>query len=206
MRVAAYVDGYNVYHAIKNTRQNHHKWCDLKGLLQNFLLPGRETLVETHYFSALAHWKPVQMARHRLYIAALESTGVQTHLARFSEKTRSCRTCGSSWTSHEEKETDVKLAVHLLKDAALNKFDRALIVSRDSDLVPAAKVFKELYPDKELKVVAPYAAGHSTEMLNICDGKHKIQRKHHERFLLPATITLESGRIIERPNRYNPPS
>ena len=206
MRVSAYIDGYNVYHAILKTDQPHHLWCDLKSLLSNFVQPKSETLSEVHYFSAFATWKPVQMQRHRAYVAALQATGVQTHMARFSEKTRFCRSCKSSWKSHEEKETDVKLAVNLIRDAVQDKFDRALIVSRDSDLVPAARVFKELFPNKQLGVVAPYKSGHSTEMLSICDLKHKIRLKHHEQNLLPATITLADGRIISRPNSYNPPT
>ena len=146
------------------------------------------------------------MARHRAYVAALEATGVTVHMARFSEKDRNCKSCGATWKGHEEKETDVKLAVNLLRDAVLDNFDRALIVSRDSDLVPAARAMKELFPDKELKVVAPFRAGHSTEMLSVCDGKHKIQEKHHQRYLLPATLTSADGTLITRPSAYDPPA
>ena len=43
----------------------------------------------------------------------------------------------------EEKGTDVNLAVHLLNDAWLNKYDSAVVVSNDSDLAEAMRLAKE---------------------------------------------------------------
>jgi hypothetical protein len=40
-----------------------------------------------------------------------------------------CRHCGNVWTSYEEKETDVNIAVGLVADAAASASDIALIVS-----------------------------------------------------------------------------
>jgi uncharacterized LabA/DUF88 family protein len=40
----------------------------------------------------------------------------------------------------EEKGSDVNLAVHMLNDAWLDKFDCAVLVSNDSDLAEALKI------------------------------------------------------------------
>ena len=117
IRVAAYVDGYNLYHAIKRACPKHYRWLDLWALADRFVPSQTGELTAVHYFSAYAHWKPVQMTRHREYVAALNAVGVTTHLARFSDKFRKCVQCQHRWTGHEEKETDVKIAVKLLQDA-----------------------------------------------------------------------------------------
>lgn len=204
MRVSAYIDGYNLYHALDKHACNYQKWLDLSALTRAFLPSQSGILAEVHYFSAYAHWKPTQMQRHRLYVAALEAQGVKCHMARFSNQTKTCQNCNVSWIKHEEKETDVRIATHLLKDGIQDKYDRALIVSRDSDLVPAAEAFKELMPEKELFVVAPPNLGHSTEMLNICDGKRKIKVRQLDRFLLPEISVHPDGRQIIRPTVYDP--
>jgi hypothetical protein len=84
-------------------------------------------------------------------------------------------------------------------------YDRALIVSRDSDLVPAARVTKAAFPEKQIYVVAPPHLGHSNDMLAVADGKHKIQKKHLEAALFPALIRLPDGSTVSRPPEYDPP-
>lgn len=205
LRVSAYIDGYNVYHSIKNHGAPHHLWLDLAKVCARFSPSKSVTQTEVHYFSAYAHWMPKQQLRHRAYVAALEATGVTPHMARFANKSRKCPKCAHKWVGHEEKETDVRIAVTLLQHAFQNRFDRALIVSRDSDLVPAAKAFKEMYPNKELYVVAPLCAGHSTEMLGFCDGKRKMKLAQLDGSLLPRTVAHPDGRVINRPAEYDPP-
>ncbi|MCR9270102.1 MAG: NYN domain-containing protein [Hyphomonadaceae bacterium] len=205
MRVAAYIDGYNVYHAVKRRADNHHKWLDLWKICERFIPSQTAKLVEVHYFSAYAHWLPTEQQRHRAYVGALEATGVEAHMARFADKDRKCPSCRHRWKGHEEKETDVRIAVKLLQHGFEDRFDRALIVSRDSDLVPAAAAFKQMFPKKELYVVAPFGAGHSTEMLGVCDGKRKMTRKQLDASLLPASLKHPDGRVIQRPSKYDPP-
>lgn len=208
MKVSAYIDGYNVYHSLKRHAQPHHRWLNLWKLCERFIPSKTAALNEVHYFSAYAHWKPTQQIRHKAYVAALEAHGVTAHMARFANKNRKCpkRECGHKWIGHEEKETDVRIAVKLLQHGFEDKFDRALIVSRDSDLVPAAVAFKEMFPHKELFVVAPINSGHSTEMLQICDGRRKMRLRQLDDSLLPKKTFHTDGRTIIRPSAYDPPA
>ena len=48
----------------------------------------------------------------------------------------------------EEKGSDVNLAVHLLNDAWLNKYECAVIVSNDSDMAEAMRLVKAHHPQK----------------------------------------------------------
>jgi hypothetical protein len=136
MRVACYVDGFNLYHAIVDLNRPYLKWVNLSALAQSLCRAG-ETLAKVEYFSAYATWKPDQYSRHRQYVAALKNFGVVCNMARFSEKSAGCLSCGAKWKRHEEKETDVHFSLTLLEDAIDDVFDRAIIISADSDHVPA---------------------------------------------------------------------
>ena len=81
-RVACYVDGFNLYHAIADLNKPHLKWVDLQALASS-LCRDKETLVKVAYFSAYATWLPGPYARHRVYVAALTQLGVECHMARF---------------------------------------------------------------------------------------------------------------------------
>lgn len=83
MRVACYVDGFNLYHAIDDLAQPHLKWVDLWALAK-FICRADEDLIKVAYFSAYATWPPAPCARHRQYVAALKHHGVECHIARFN--------------------------------------------------------------------------------------------------------------------------
>lgn len=135
-RVACYVDGFNLYHAIHDLGKPHLKWLNIWDLANSLCRP-KESLVKVAYFSAYATWLPDKYARHREYISALGRNGVECHIARFNKKDQSCKKCNSTWIQHEEKETDVHFALTFLEDAIDDVFDRAIIISADSDYVPA---------------------------------------------------------------------
>jgi hypothetical protein len=98
---------------------------------------------------------PAALARQRTYLAALKAHGssVEVILGRYQTKRMTCRHCGKVWTSYEEKETDVNIAVGLVADAAASASDIALIVSADSDLCPAIRTARSLNPKRPLLIV-----------------------------------------------------
>ena len=145
------------------------------------------------------------MARHEAYVGALQAMGVDVNMAQFKDKDRRCPACRHKYKGHEEKETDVHLALCLYDHAYRDMYDRALIVSRDSHIVPGVKMTKAAFPKKEFFAVAPPHFGHSNDLLTVVDGKHKIQVKHVEGCLLPQKINCEDGTVIQRPSEYDPP-
>ncbi len=82
-------------------------------------------------------------------------TKVEVVLGRYQTKKMTCRQCGSAWTSYEEKETDVNIAVALVADAAASASDVALIVSADSDLCPAIRTARSLNPRRRMIAAFP---------------------------------------------------
>ena len=118
-KTIGFVDGFNLYHAISDLSRDHLKWLDLRALLEHFAPTPQYQLIRVLYFSAHATWRKGAWARHRQYVSALEASGVEVVLAKFKKKHRACRTCGSSWVTHEEKETDVSIGAHLVDLACL---------------------------------------------------------------------------------------
>jgi len=206
MRVVCYVDGFNLYHAIDDLQKPHLKWVDLQALAQSLCRAG-ETLVKVVYFSAYATWLPGPYARHRQYVAALKSAGVECHMARFSEQGAKCLKCGATWKRHEEKETDVHFSLTLLEDAIDNVFDRAIIISADSDIVPAVRRVRSRLPTKQLFVAMPpgrYA--HARELRKVCQSSMEITAGRIARCPLPQETKDAAGTIIaRRPTDYDPP-
>lgn len=206
MRVACYIDGFNLYHAIADLNKPHLKWVDVYALAQS-ICRGGEQLVKVAYFSAYATWMPDRYARHRQYVAALKQKGVECHIARFSEQTANCFKCGATWKQHEEKETDVHFSLTLLEDAFDDIFDRAIIISADSDHVPAVRAVRRRFPAKQMFAATPPERHHKArEMLKACHSATNITPGRIARSLLPASITDAAGLVVAtRPAPYDPP-
>lgn len=208
IRVQCFIDGFNLYHAVHKLDKPHLKWFNMEQLVSNFVDTSIHELSDIFYFSAYADWLPDAKKRHVQFVEANKHFGVEPIMSQFKEKHRSCRNCGQSWIAHEEKETDVKIAVSLVRNAFLDQFDEAFVVSRDSDLTSAVAVVRHQFPEKNIKIISPPNAGHSKEMAKLV-GKKKLaalKEVHLMRSLLPAQVSDEDGNIVAvRPTQYDPP-
>lgn len=205
-RVICFVDGFNMYHALDAIKKPYLKWLDLRKLFTLLSKPKSQVITQVLFFSAYPTWKPSSYLRHRHYVAALQTTGVTPVMGHFKVKSKECRKCGAVWDSHEEKETDVNLALALLDLAYKNLYDHAFILTRDSDLAPAIHKVKQNFPQKKITVFAPYNRYHSTELINGADDHKTIKLKHIETSLFPADIYDAGGNlVVKRPPEYNLP-
>jgi hypothetical protein len=182
------------------------KWVNLQSLAQSLCRDG-EDLVSVVYFSAYATWLAGPYARHRQYVAALSANGVECHMARFSEQTARCHECGATWKRPEEKETDVHFSLKFLEDAFDNGFDRAIIISADSDHCPAVRCVRRRFPGKQVFAATPPGRHQKArEMLNACHSGTPITAGRLARCLLPAVVPDALGVVIAtRPPSYTPP-
>jgi hypothetical protein len=206
IRVSCYVDGFNLYHAIDDLQKPHLKWLDLRALANSLCRHG-ERLAKVAYFSAYATWLPAEYARHREYVAALRHIGVECHMARFAEQNARCKKFGAQWKRHEEKETDVHFSLTFLEDAIDDVFDRAIIISADSDHVPAVRRVRSRLPTKQIFAATP-PGRHSTArgLLMVCNSGINITQGRIAKCLLPQIVTdLKGNEIARRPSSYDPP-
>ena len=208
-RAAVFVDGFNLYHAIEALREDHLKWLSLRKLSEEFVPAPQFAVTEIFYFTALAKWRPPQSwERHSQYIKALEAEGITVVSGKFKKRRRRCHICQEISPSHEEKETDVNIALYLLDGAYQDLYDRALILTADSDLAPAIRMVRKRFPQKSIKLLQPVGRK-SSELVGAVGGAgeaSEIKRIHLERCRLPESITDKNGNIIRRPAKYDPPS
>ena len=136
----AYIDGFNLYHAIGWT-------CGR--FAESLARPG-EIWVKLTPFSAYATWLPDAHQRHIEYVKAIEHAGVKCTMGHFKNKPVKCNKCSQTWVHHEEKETDVHIAARIVADAFKGRFDRAILITADSDLAPAVKIVKAAFPMKQI--------------------------------------------------------
>ena len=142
--------------ALASTKADLSSLSDIK----NLLLAAQKQLLEpplkpshklngVFYFSAYVKWKKDNYLRHQNYVTMLRSAGVEFVQGRFKKKDCRCHLCGRIFQTYEEKQTDVNIAIRLLSDAVEDKFDRAVIVSADSDLTPVILAVRKLFPEKK---------------------------------------------------------
>ena len=120
---------------------------------------------------------PERAKRHKHYVKALQLTGVTPIFGEFKNKDKFSYNCKTRYKSHEEKETDVNIAVQLFQTAINDRYDTAIIVSGGSDLVPDIRGVKNTFPDKIIKVVIPPGI-HADNLKQVSDGPSKIKKKH----------------------------
>jgi uncharacterized LabA/DUF88 family protein len=149
-RVYFLVDGFNIYHALDtNPGWHKFKWLSFTQLAACFV-PKGDKLEGVEFFATLATWDPGKIARHKLLIKANENEGVVIRYGEFKRRDRRCRVCGKFFQTFEEKQTDVNIALRLFELAVQDRYDRAVIVSGDTDLLPAMKAVQRTFPSKKL--------------------------------------------------------
>ena len=144
----------DIYHSLnepigkENPRALHmFKWLDYSKLTRVLYPTGDQRVI---LFTAIAMWSPSKRDKHERYARALRSKSVEIVRGKFKERFRTCSQCHKKFKAHEEKQTDVNIAIKLFELAARDEYDVAVVVSVDTDLVPAVNAVKQTYPTKEV--------------------------------------------------------
>lgn len=154
-RVIAYIDGFNLYHGLRDAGLKESRWLDIHGVCASMLQP-HEQLELVRYFTSWVKDNPAKAARQAVYVDALRAAaGIEIDFGHFLSRTAQCFKCGNVWKKNEEKKTDVNVAVRLLEDSSDDRFDTALVVSGDSDLVPPIESVLRRFPHKRVIVAFP---------------------------------------------------
>jgi hypothetical protein len=149
-RTSVYVDAFNLYFgSLKNTP---YRWLNLEALCAAYL-PGN-LITNIKYFTAKVSARPndpQQPVRQQAYLRALETLPtVSIIYGHYLSHVVSARLAnpppvGSAFVQiikTEEKGSDVNLAAHMLHDAHLDRFDVAVVISNDSDLLEPIKLVR----------------------------------------------------------------
>lgn len=193
-RVAVYVDGLNLHNGL--LRSGSPRWVDLIALGRNVLRPGQD-LTGVRYFTSRLIKNSKDKYEQEIYLQAVEAEELEIMLGRFEVHQVRCRQCGSVRLAAEEKQTDVNIAVHLLADAHQDLYDRAVVVSADSDLLRPVLDVPRLFPGK--RVVVGFPPGRSSMELRRRAPSFQITKPMVRSSLLPATVVTGAGREVVAP-------
>jgi len=155
-RSIVYVDGFNLYYgAVKG---GPHKWLDLQKYFS--MLRQDDQIQRIWYFTALIDGS--HRRNQETYLQALDSLPlVEVVLGKYKYKSVRCTVSACEFTGTrefqvpEEKRSDVNIAIQMLDDAYAGLADRMILVSGDSDLVPAIHLVKERFPTIKVTVYVP---------------------------------------------------
>ena len=154
-RVAIFIDGSNLYHRLKDELGSAK--IDLRKLVN--LLRGERTLVRTYYYNAVVRWEDGK-ERYQDQQRFLDSL---KFIPYFEVKLGRLEQRGETVV---EKGVDIALAVDMVRFAATNMYDTAILVTGDGDFGYAVQAVKDLGKHVEN---AFFQAGRSKELLDKAD-------------------------------------
>lgn len=172
MRTRIYIDGYNLYYGC--LKRTSLKWLDLMALFEQQILPsinwqGRPLPValepvaikfftapilekaakasdslqcQEQYHSALRKHRPGRVELITGYYALTKARAKAVDSSAPAQWPCYCEDV-DVWKL-EEKQTDVNLAVHALKDALCNEVEQVVIVTNDTDIAPAVEMIRQM--------------------------------------------------------------
>lgn len=166
LRTSIYVDGFNLYFgALKGTP---YKWLNIEAMCTALLNP--ENKIDCiKYFTAYVSGTGAPQNQQRaldqqVYVRAMRRTcpSLEVITGTFStfEVTKRLVTPVNGQKVAKvyettEKGSDVNLAVHLVNDAWLDRYDCAVVVSGDSDLAESINLVRKHHKKKVVGVISP---------------------------------------------------
>lgn len=163
-RVAIFIDGSNLYHALRNKFGRH----DIK--FNKFIekLCGERYLLRTYYYNVLQdpNQRPDGYRDQREFLDILRKTPyLEVRLG----------TTKLSQGVPVEKGVDIMLATDLLNFAWNNLYDVAILVSGDADFAYALQTVKNMGKHIE---IAYFESAVSKDLLDIADNRHLLDRSY----------------------------
>lgn len=209
-RTAFLIDGFNLYHSAKSASQDlglngaGARWLNIHSLCRSYLhaIGGNAQIAGIHYFSALAKhieaFKPDVVKRHLLYIECLKAVGISVELSRFKKKHIACSNCNQKIKRYEEKETDVALAAKLFEVLIADQCDTVMLMTGDTDIVPAVKTAQRLFPNKKIGFLLPYKR-HNQELVKLSSLHIEIKKDAYPKHQFPDPFVTPSGKSLSKP-------
>lgn len=210
MRVSFFIDGFNLYHSLVETERRQPslkvKWLDPIKLARHCLPSlGRDaSLVSIDHFTAIPEHlqvrDPDKLARHRIYIRALESLetpNVGIHLGRI----RRDPTSPTHFPTWREKGTDVGLTCAVWEKALGGVFDLGVVVSGDTDYLPLPIAIDRSFADKQLVFAFPYLRAPNS-LRAASPSSLLLSPEIYAASLLDNPLRLPNGRVLHAPSSW----
>lgn len=196
-RTAVYIDGFNLYHAVKGLGEPFLKWMCVRRLSEQIAQKGGFRLVKVVFCTAFPeHRSAGTRTRYRTYMNALAARGVVVIEGHYLEE----RDTGG-W---KEKQSDVNLALACIIDAEDDVYDVAYLLTADSDQAATARTFRDRFKDKRLIPVAPPGQSVPKKTQSYSQRGFVLKKADIEQCVMGPVLRGKTG-FIRRPAEYDPP-
>jgi uncharacterized LabA/DUF88 family protein len=183
-RVIVYIDGFNAYNGIRAAGLLNCRWLDWSALARS--LCAESESVDVRYFTALVNVPLDGRKRQQHYLRALEiHSGVKPIHGGFMARPMECPACEHSWKRPKEQYTDVNIAIAMVDDAIHRRPNRVVLISGDSDLVPAVTYVRNL-GIRVTNIIPPRRK--SDDLVNACDDHAHVDPLVLRRCSLPNPV------------------
>lgn len=213
IRTICYIDGFNLYYGLRESGLRHCYWLNVREMAASLVkLP--HVLSGTKYFTARVsgthpHDDAIKAAerqasrlRQQTFLETLATLkALEIFEGRYLLKRDHCRQCNADFYRAEEKMTDVRIATEMVADAFLDRFDSAMLVSADGDLVPPVLTVKRHFPHKRIVVAFP-PNRFSFHLSQVADATLKVWPRTLERCQFPDEVRKADGTILRRPAQW----
>jgi len=211
-RTHVYVDGFNFYYAaFHRSRFQAYKWLDLVTFCRAAL--PRNDIRLVRYFTAPldpSRGRAAQHARQDVYLAALRTAeGLEIHFGQFVEHAKlqrvvhpkaGGRTKALVWVP-EEKGSDVNLASHLLVDGFAGRYDVAVVLSNDADLLEPVRLVRSVL-DRPVGVLKVEGGQRACVFAEQADFVRTVRRSHFAAAQFPGVVVRAGAAPLVKPAEW----
>lgn len=188
-------------------------WLDIGVVIRSQLHPS-EDCSSIKYFSAprrvpelvtvsAEQRKDIEASneRQRIFLDAIRSRAIEVELGWYSEKNpHRCRVCGDVRASFEEKGTDVNIATQMVADAYEDRYDLAIVMSADADLVAPIKAVQRI--GKSVRLLLPPGRKRAKHLRAVVKDAREITIKTIRTMIMPDTIERGEFPALRRPAEW----
>ena len=228
MKSVFYIDGFNLYNKALAPAPEL-KWLNLAALAD--LLNKDGEVAKINYYTAKVSGKidPGHVTRQNAYLRALKTElRIEAHVSKFQKnmvwafpaQNYETKPEGYEWAEpkpalirvefSQEKDSDVALASHLLRDAALKRFDKFYVLSGDSDFAEAIRIAVQDF-GAEVELILPSRPrrrgnpGVATKLLEAASAYSYLGAKFVAAAQFPDKILKpgQDGQFLRRPEEWD---
>lgn len=207
MKTAVYIDGFNLYYGV--ARPLDCRWVNIQDAFERQFVG--DQIVRIKFFEAMISG-PSRLDQ-QAYVDALQTLSkVEVILGEMKKKRRQCkvRNCSHAaprfWEEHEEKHTDVSIAISIVDDVYRGTYDKIILVTADTDLVPALRMAKLIRPQQHVTLCIPALdkdrINGAKSLAQYADRTTRVDSEAFLKAQFPARFVGTEGQIHEKPSQW----
>ncbi len=204
-----YIDGFNLYYSLKDTP---YKWLNIEKLISLVLDPSLNKIIKIKYFTAKTPFSN-STQNQNVWLTALRTLQkVEIVYGKFKKRhikiknnqiERLSILQGNSknleqiksllrgsifqFPKHEEKETDVNIATHIIYDCCKGNVDYVVLLSNDTDLkLPLRFARNKLR--KKIVVITPFKVETHMDLRRISNKTLRLKESHLKESQFPNRV------------------